>query len=190
MNGAPASSWALPGAIVAAGVIATGGWLYHVRNALPDKAGQVVIATPAKEVASVEKVEVPVKKVTVYKTTPALKKKLDLPQPVIDDQQQAVLASSKIPAGERAHTVTTVINTDTGKSETYTRTDPLPWLAFENRGEVGVYVGVKNGQQALRLQARQDFVQVKALHLGVVGSVDVSAGKPDVFVGAGVSYRW
>jgi hypothetical protein len=187
----PASSWALPGAIVLAGLIATGGWLYHVRNALPDKAGQVVVATPAAEVAGTPKQTVQVKAgVDVYKNTPGLKKKLTLPSAVIEDEKQSVLASSKVPAGEHAHTVTTVINTDTGKSETYVRTDPLPWVAYENRGEVGLYYGLKGGQQAVRLQARQDFVQVKALHLGVVGSVDMVSGKPDYFLGVGAAYRW
>lgn len=52
-----------------------------------------------------------------------------------------MIASSKLPAGERAKTVTTVINTETGHSETYTRTDSLPWVAVESRGEIGMYYG-------------------------------------------------
>jgi len=163
----------------------------YLSSKAPEKAGEVVVATPAKEVTKVEKVELPVKKITVYKTTPTLKKKLSLPKPVIDNDAESILASSKIPAGERAKTVTTVINTETGFSETYVRTDPLPWLAFESRGEAGMYYGIKNGQPAARLQVRQDFIQVKALHVGVIGSVDIAAGgKPDYFVGVGVSYKW
>ncbi len=129
-------------------------------------------------------------KVAVYQGGAPLKRKLTLPQAVVDNDKESVLTSSKIPSGERAHTVTTVINTDTGASETYVRTDPLPWVAYESRGEVGMYYGYKGAQQAIRLQARQDFIQVKALHIGVIGSVDVSAGKPDFFAGVGVSYRW
>lgn len=183
------SPWLLPALIVAAAV-AVIGWLYF--KPAPEKAGQVVVATESKEVAPVAKESVPVKagKVTVYQGGAAVKKKLTLPQPVVDDKNAAVLASSKIPAGERPHTVTTVLNTETGASETYVRTDPLPWLAYENRGEIGLYYGIKNGQQAVRLQATQDLVQVKALHLGVIGSMDMANGKPDLFVGVGVAYRW
>lgn len=48
---------------------------------------------------------------------------------------------------------------------------------------------MKNGQQAIWLQAWQDLLQVKALHLGAVGSVDIAGGKTDYFVGVGIVYR-
>jgi hypothetical protein len=178
-------------AVIGLLVLLAFGWLLQMIMVRPEIVGQTVVATPAAEVAGTPKVGVPIKApVAVYRTTPALKKNLALPQQVIDDQRESVLASSKIAAGEHGKTVTTVINTETGKSETYVRTDPLPWLAFESRGEVGVYYGIKNGQQAVRIAARQDFVQVKALHLGVIGSVDLAAGRPDYFAGVGVAYRW
>lgn len=166
------------------------GWLYF--KSAPEKAGQVVIATPAAEVKAVPVVDVAIAsgKVAVYQGGAPLKKKLTLPKAVVDNNKESVLASSKIPSGERAHTVTTVINTETGASETYVRTDPLPWIAYENRGEFGMYYGVKNNTQAIRLQARQDILQVKALHVGVIGSVDMTQGRPDYFVGVGVAYKW
>lgn len=181
--------WTAYGAIVLMALLAFG-WAYHMILAKPEVAGQVVLATAAREVTMAPKVEVPLQKITVYKSPPVLKKKLSLPQEVVDDDKASVLASSKIAAGEHGKTVTTVINTETGKSETYVRTDPLPWFAFESRGEVGLYYGIKNGQQAARVQARQDFIQVKALHFGVIGSVDLAAGRPDYFAGVGVAYRW
>lgn len=182
--------WAKWAALIVLAAAAVIGWL-HFKPA-PEKAGQVVVATEAKEVKPVPKVEAPIKsgKVKVYAGGQNLKKKLTLPAAVVDDPAESVLSSSKVPTGERSHTVTTVLNTDTGKSETYVRTDPLPWLASENRGEIGLYYGMKNGQQAIRLQARQDFIQVKALHVGVIGSMDMMSGKPDLFVGVGVAYKW
>jgi len=173
--------------IVAIGLFVIG-WL--ILKPAPEQAGQVVVATPAKEVQAEPKEEVTIPKVTVYQGGAKLKNKLALPPAVTKNDKEKVLASSKVPAGEHSHTVTTVINTETGQSETYVRTDPLPWLAVESRGEIGVYAGIKNGQQAIRLQARQDFVQVKALHAGVIGSVDIVGSKPDYFVGVGVTYKW
>lgn len=185
-----AEDWARPALIVVAAV-ALLGWLYF--KPAPEKAGQVVVATEAKEVALAPKVDVPIAsgKVKVYQGGAALKKALTLPQAVVEDSKEEVLASSKVPADEHSHTVTTVINTDTGKSETFVRTDPLPWLAYENRREVGLYYGTKNGQATVRLQAKQDFIQVKALHVGAIGSIDMAAGaKPDTFIGVGITYRW
>lgn len=173
--------------IAALGIMIFAGWTWAIAHMSSDKAGQVVIATPSKEVAKQEVVNIPIKSVDVYKSGKTIKKKLNLPQPVVDDTKAEVLASSKIPSGERAHTVSTVINTDTGKSETYVRTDPLPWLAYENRGEIGLYYGIKSGERVTRLQARQDFIQAKTLHVGVVGSIDSDRQS---FVGVGVAYRW
>lgn len=162
-------------------------WSWWVAHSPADKAGQVVQATPAKEVAKAERVDVPVKAVAVYKGGAKLKKKIGLPQTVVDDPKQEVIASSRIPAGEHAHTISTAINTETGKSETYVRTEPSPLLAFENRGELGLYYGMKQGQRVTRIQIRQDFVQVKALHVGVIGSIDSDRTS---FVGFGMAMRW
>lgn len=166
-------------------------WFYF--KPTPEKAGQVIVATPAKEVKRVPVVDTKIVSgtVAVYKGGAKLKKKLTLPKAIVDDAKKEVLASSKIPTGEHSHTVTTVIDTDTGRSTTYVRADPLPWIALESRGEVGMYAGMKDGQQAVRVQVRQDFVQVKALHAGMVGSVDMVTGlKASYFVGIGVSYKW
>jgi hypothetical protein len=172
--------------------IVAAGWLYWAAHKPVEKAGEVAIAKPAPEVASAPRIDKPLKSVKVYKGGSTIKDKLNLPPAVVADQKTEVIASSKIEAGERPRTVTTVINTETGASETYVRTDPRPWLAFERRGEIGAYYGIKAGEPTIRIQARQDFVQVKALHIGVIGSVDrtMATGHTDYFVGVGVSYRW
>lgn len=173
-------------------------WIWHIfhKDPLPS-AGLSVHATPAAEVADTPKVTAVVKApVKVYKGGSTLKKELKLPDVVTSDPAKEVIASSQVKADERPQTITTIINTETGESETFVRRDPLPWLAWDTSGEVGAYVGIKNGQQAVRLQVRQGIVQVKALHLGLIGSVDQAmsgagvANGTDYFIGAGVWAKW
>lgn len=168
------------------------GFGIHLYNKVPDYAGKVEIAKPAPEVAKVPMVDVPVKIVKVYVGGVKLKEKLILPKLVIADDKQQVIASSKIEPSDNPHTVTTVINTDTGASETYVRTDPLPWLAYRSSGGVGVYYGLKGGEQAVRIQVRQDIIQIKSIRLNVIGSVDrtMATGQTSTFIGAGAEYRW
>lgn len=173
-------------------------WGVHVliRDPLPPPEVSIV-ATPAAEVEDAPKVPVQVTApIKVYQGGGKIKRQLQLPAPVAADPVQEVIAATTVRADTRPHTVTTVINTQTGESETYVRRDPLPWLAWDTSGDIGAYIGVKNGQQAVRLQLRQGVVQVKALHLGLIGSVDQSMGgtatmgSTDYFVGAGVWASW
>jgi hypothetical protein len=187
-----AKPYAVVATIICALCLIGAGWLYWESRHVPDKVAQVVIATPAKEVKNTPKKAVKPRQVEVYKGGATLKSKLNLPEYVIADQKVEIIASSKVPASEHSKTVTTTLNAETGASETYVRTDPLPWLAYESRGEIGAYYGLKHGEPTVRLQFRQDFVQVKALHAGVIASVDRSTttGRTESFVGLGVSYRW
>lgn len=160
-----------------------------------NQVGQTVIARPADEVRYVPKVDVQVKApVKVYKGGAALKNGLKLPKDVVDAPAAEVIASSKIDGrDDHPKTVTTIINTETGESETYVRTDPLPWFAMSSRGGVGMYAGFKNGNPAVRLQAEQEIFTVKALHFKGVASIDQQTGGPisaDYFVGVGAEYRW
>lgn len=191
----------LPNALMLAAVVASLGllgWGWHALHEEPDPpAGLSVHATPAAEVEDTPKISVPVAvPVKVYKGGAKLKKELKLPQVIATDPVKEVVASSQVKADTRPQTITTVINTATGESETFVRRDPLPWIAWDTSGEIGAYVGVKNGQQAVRLQVRQGIVQVKALHVGLIGSVDQTMGAAstmngtDYFVGAGVWAKW
>jgi hypothetical protein len=174
--------------IVACIVIA---WLAHDRQ--PVETGQTVEAEPAAEVKRTPKVGVAVKApVKVYAGGARLKRKIELPPEVVQDDRQQVIASSKI-EGDQPHTVTTVIDTDTGESRTFARADPLPWLAWDDRGGIGLYAGIRNGTPAARLQAHQGLFRVKAVHIGGVASLDQPLSGPvsmDYFVGIGAEYRW
>lgn len=171
------------------------GWMAHDRHTSPE-VGTTVIATPAPEVKNVPKVGVTIKPpVKVYKGGASLKKEIGLPAEVVQSDTQQIIASSKIDAADdHPHTVTTVIDTETGESQTYVRTDPLPWLAWDDRGGIGMYAGIKNGASTIRLQARQGIFSVKAMHIGLVASIDqpvVSTPTlPEYFIGIGVEYRW
>ena len=157
-----------------------------------DEVGKVVISTPSKEVKNQPKVEVAVKKpVKVYKNSQSIKAHIQLPESVIEEPALAVLSSVKVKDDGYPHSVTTVINTETGETQTYTKTEPLPWFEFKNSGEAGVYTGIKNGTPTIRLDVREDLFSVKSINFSLRGSIDQgSNGQTDVFVGVGAAYRW
>lgn len=177
-------------ALVVIGVIFIAKWIVHDRQPSQDT-GSTVTAAPAKEVRDTPKIAVPMNApVKVYQGGATIKKKLNLPPDVAQDDHQQIIASSKI-EGDQPHTVTTVINTDTGESQTYVRTDPLPWLAWDDHGGVGLYAGYKNGAPATRLQAHQELFRIKGVRVGVLASMDLPiTGRPDTFIGFGAEYRW
>lgn len=171
------------------------GWAYYTINTPELPPVNVSIpATPAPEVKLVPKVSVAIKKpVKVYAGGAALKNGLRLPEFVVLDPTKEVIASSQVKSDDHPQTITTVINTDTGESETYVKRDPLPWLAWSDRGSVGMYAGVKNGEPTVRLQAHQELFTVKAIRFGAVASIDQPFSGPvgtDYFIGLGAEYRW
>lgn len=149
-------------------------------------AGTTVIATPAKELrAEPTQAAQPKKGIQVYRKS--VKKKLKLPDSVQADEQQQVVSSSKVATDDRPHTVTTTVDLETGKFTTFDRTDPLPWVAVSTHGEAGLAYGIRNGQMIGRVYATQDLIQVKALHVGAMATLDQD-GK--WFAGLRVGYRW
>ena len=177
--------------IEAAIVIFVLAWAWNwVLSVPPVPVGITVEATPAPEVKDISTVDVPTKSVRVY--APKAKKELKLPDRIQKDAAVAVIASSKIKADTHGSTVTTVINTETGKSETVVRRDPLDWLAFKTSGRVGVYAGVSNHGTAAMLRAEQDFLSIKALNLSVTGTVIQPTSDADTtgFVGLGGRLEW
>jgi len=172
------------GAIVVA--IAYGIAWYNRAPEIPP--GVTVEATTAPEVKKEEKVEVATAPVKVYK--PAVKRTLKLPESVVADNDQHVIASSKTANDERQHTITTVINQQTGESQTFDRVEPLPWVAVNTKSEIGIYYGMKAGEPAVRIEGRQELLQVKAAHLGAIANADMMRGHIDTFVGIGGWVRW
>lgn len=172
-------------------LIAAGGYAYWFFTRPPVDTTVATIAAPAPAIKKVKKRVVPVKQVTVY--APEAKANLKLPPLVITDETKQVTGATTVAPSERRVTVTSVLDTQTGETTTYSKPEPLPWFAVESRGEARIDVGYKWSKgipapvQIGRLSVRHDFVQVKGFHAGVNAAID-SDGV--VFAGVGVGYRW
>lgn len=178
MNWKPYVIWA---AIAAA---AMGLW-YEMK---PDPApvNQWSPAQEAHQVADVPKTDITPPKVEVYASS--AKQKLNLPPAVQADQHAHVVEATHVRPDDHPETVTTMIDDQTGKTETMIQRDPLPWLAAEQTGELRFDYGLKNGGAKVgRLSVREDLIQVKALHAGVDATLDTDG---QYFLGAGVGYKW
>lgn len=153
------------------------------------------LAPAAPALKKTPKIDMAIKKpVKVYAGGAKTKRKLKLPAKVVNNKQQQVIAGIKLsPRDDYPRSITTVLDASTGESETYVTKEPLPWLAIDTRGSVGAYIGIKNGEQTARLQAKQNLIQIKRLHLGVIGSIDQplnNASKQDYFIGIGGELTW
>lgn len=126
----------------------------------------------------------------------AVKPKLKLPPAVVTDSTQHVVDAVTVPASDRPITVTPVLNAETGEVTTYTVAEPLPWLDTTQRGDAGLYLGIKCGDPVLRAQARHQLLQIKDVRIGALASVDLPLnsrpGGPDIdaFIGAGAWVSW
>lgn len=175
--------------LVLAVLIAIGTGLFFYFKPEPAPVNVHMPAKPAPQVSRETTVPVVVKApIKVYR--PEVKRKLKLPDAVQANPEQHVVASSRTVADERPHTVTTVLDTSTGEFTTLDRAEPLPWIGVSTKTEIGAFYGVKNGEPAFRVQAQQEFLRVKALHLGAIASADFARGEADTFVGVGAWARW
>lgn len=173
-----AGLWMLAGVLLAALL-----WFWE-RNRQPEPlpVSVPVLAQPAKALATVEHVMAPCETVRVYK--PPAKKRLKLPAAIQADPAAHVVAASDVPAGEHDTRVSTVLNTQTGAVETFAELQPLPWLRARSDFSLGAYVGLKPGHPGPvgRVEAHYDLLQVKALGLGAIASLDTDG---TAFVGIG-----
>lgn len=170
-------------------LIAIGTGLYFYFKPEPAPTNVHLPAKPAPQVTRETTVPVVVAKpIKVYR--PEVKRKLKLPAPVQADPEQHVVASSRTVPDERPHTITTTLDTRTGEFTTLDRAEPLQWIAVSTKTEIGAFYGVKNGEPAFRVQAQQELLRVKALHVGAVASADVVRGDVETYVGVGVWARW
>ena len=151
-----------------------------------------VIAKQAPAVAHEPIVEVPIK-APVKTFQGKSKERLKLPAAVQADPNQQVIAASQVKSELRPQTISTVVNTETGKVETFVKQDEYPWLAIENRGELRLAYGYKldgpahDVRRVVRLQLGYDVVRVKALTAGVTSTLDTDR---QAFIGVGLTYRW
>lgn len=154
----------------------------------PMPTGVHLPAAQAPELAKVETEFIDFAPVKVFK--PEAKRKLNLPASVQADTKAHVIASTKTANDERQHTITTLIDEQTGEATTFDRVDPLPWISVNTKSQVGAFYGIKNGQQTIRIQGEQELLQIKALHVGVIVSADLQARNVESFVGLGAWARF
>ena len=151
----------------------------------------VVEATTNPEVTKEDKVETailtPSKTVKTYSAT--AKGLITLPKSVIEDDDKFVTDSSVVVSSEKRQVVTQVLDVGTGETLTYVSVAPDPWFAIQDRGAISLDYGFKrnSSEPVARINLRQEFIQIKAIHLGISAS-GYSDG--DYFVGIGGSYRW
>lgn len=192
--------WALLGGVL--GTVAVFLWMHWHRPAsapigvsAPYRAPiQVpVAANPAPEVRHQGRVSVPIQAKQILAYRPEIKRQLPLPEAIKADPDQAVVAASEVAKDDHAHRMVVVQNTQDGHVQVLDTRLPLPWLAFDHETEAGAYVGLANGQPAMRMTGRWDAMQVKAVHFGAVASVDlplVQPGVPGYFLGVGLWTRF
>lgn len=172
-------------------LLGLGGYGYWWFSRPPVVTSVAVVASVAPAVKKVKKVRTPVKSVQTY--VPEAKLKLSLPPAVITDETKQVTGATTVPPSERRVTVTSVLDTGTGETTTYSKSEPLPWFAVEARGEARIDMGYKWVRgvsapvQVGRLSIHHNFLQVKGFHLGVNASIDSDMER---FVGIGMGYRW
>ncbi len=180
-------------ALVAASIIVgLSAYLWYDMDHRPVQSTEMSVpATPAPETK-----RAPTKRVAIAKPVKVfgdgIKPKLKLPDAVAKNVDEHVIAATQVRGSLRPQTVTTVIDEKTGESQTYVKSDPYPWLAYEGRGEIRMSYGYRfdSGvapRQIVRLNFSYDLIRVKALTIGPTVQVD-SDGR--TFVGAGLAYRW
>jgi hypothetical protein len=176
----------LIGLLSIAVIVVVGWFMYHLMHKPAPVDNTPAIVAPA--ILAVAKEEVKLVKIQAYKQE--AKAVLPLPQKIKDDQAEHVVAATQTPDDDHKHTVTTVVNVDTGETTTIDHKEPLPWLAVEKSNELRVDYGYKGDPNPLpvaRLSFRADLVQVKALHFGLNTSLDFDG---EYFVGVGVGWKF
>ena len=164
------------GAIVAAG----SAWL-KLRPSPPS-----VIAQPAKELKHEKTATLTCKPIVIYRDR--VKSELGLPDNVVRDGSQEVVAASRIPGNEFPHTVTATFNQSTGSVTQYVRQDPLPWMAYTGRWSIGAYYGANDEQASVyRITSGYSLLKIKRMDIGAAASIE-SGGR--WFTGIGGEIRF
>lgn len=137
-----------------------------------------VQGTPSKPVAKKKKVAKPLKTQSVDVYPDEVKGQLKLPQSFKDDENWSVIASTQIPADRHSSTATSMINRETGETETQVKRDPLPWIGADHSGDIGVYALQKRDGQVWQVDGKISLFQLKALNIGAKASIEQPINGP------------
>ncbi len=125
------------------------------------------------------------KPVVIYRDQ--VKQELGLPADVQANAQRQVVAATKVPASDRAHTVSAVADLGTGRVDLFVRPEPPPWLALERKTAFGLVYGInEDGETLLRGTAQLELLQLRHAHLGAAVHVDTTGR---VLAGVAVTFR-
>lgn len=150
-----------------------------------EPAAKTLPAAVAPVLKAAEQVAITPPVVRVY--APKAKTLLKLPATTIADPSVHVVTASRLPADERPQTLITLLDERTGETEAISRAEPLPWLAPETRGELGISYGIRDGMPVGRLSLRQNLLQIKVVRIGAQANLDHDG---QWFAGLGAWYRW
>jgi hypothetical protein len=159
---------------------------WNVMRDKPAPVGEWRAAEPDRRIDGTGTSTINPKRVAVY--NPPAKDKLDLPDQVKNDPSKHVTSAVIVKSDERPQSVVTIFDQTTGQTTALTQRMEYPLLAAEQRGQIWIGYGQRNGGQMVgRILIREDLLQVKALHAGVNATLDADGAW---FAGAGVGYRW
>lgn len=128
----------------------------------------------------------PAKPIKVYRQ--AVKAKAKLPAAVVEDAAQHVTTSARLTTEDRPYTLTAVLDTSTGASTIYAKSEPLPWLQAKTRGQAGFLYGPRDdGVMVGRASVTVTLMDIKAARFGGGAMLDTD-GK--WFAGVGVVVPW
>ena len=144
-----------------------------------------ILAQSAKELKNAKTETLTCKPVKIHQDR--VKKDLNLPEAVTKDPDKKVTASTKVPASDFPNTVTSVFDTGTGATDLFIRQDPRPWLATTTRYELGIGYGASDNGSVTRLDGSVELLQIKALHVGITGTLDSSGA---YYGGGRLWVRW
>lgn len=163
-------------ALVCCGAVAIYFWMKPPDFAVPATPAPVLASIPTEQVAAPATVQVYAKKA---------KTKLSLPVAVVADERKQVVTSSRVAPDRNPHTVTTVMNLDTGEFDTFDRKEPLPWIAKANETALAIGAVMKDSGATWRIKARRDLFQMKELYGYAEAQLD-----GDREASAGVFIEW
>ena len=148
---------------------------------------QFVQVPVEKIVTKIKTVAVPVTTVVTYEKQVVVQK-LALPDWINTDTDMQVIAQGDVGPYLGTTSVVSLLNTKTGKASLIMKQKPLPVIAFENTGEVGVnYYPLSYKAGIISLIARYRFLRIMNLHVELNGEVDTA---DTAKAGVGIVYQF
>lgn len=169
------------------GIILAAAGLYYLSPWDTSPVGKSVPAQVSREAAGAATHPILVPQIEILPET--IKPKLSLPPAIVSDRKKQVISTARVGVDDRAHTVTTVIDTVTGQAQAFDRAEPLPWIEVSHRREFVAGIGKSwQGETALNLAASQEWLRVKAVRISTQEQAIVMPSQTLAFVWINISF--